>query len=52
MLVKEDFFKEASKRDVADTTTMAEVVLATQLDTRGEVDAMVDKANTAGASEI
>lgn len=52
MLVKNEFFKEASKREVADTISTAEVVLATQVDSRVEVDNIVDKANEAGAREI
>jgi predicted lactoylglutathione lyase len=52
MLVKDEFFKEASKRNVADTTSTAEVVLAVQVDSRSEVDTIVNKANTAGASEV
>jgi predicted lactoylglutathione lyase len=52
MLVGNDFFKRAAKRDVADTKTFAEVVLATQVDTRADVDDIVDRANKAGAEEI
>lgn len=52
MLVKDVFFKEAAKRDAADTASTAEVVLATQVDSRAEVDDIVDKANAAGAQEI
>lgn len=52
MLVKNEFFIEASKREVASTTSTAEVVLATQVESRAEVDDIVDKANKAGASEI
>ena len=52
MLVKNEFFKEAAKREVANTATSAEVVLATQVESREEVDALVDAANSAGGSEI
>ncbi len=52
MLVKEEFFKEAAKRDVADTETTAEVVLATEVESREAVDEIVDKANKAGGKEI
>jgi predicted lactoylglutathione lyase len=52
MLVKDDLFKEAAKRDIADTATTAEVVLATQVASREAVDTLVDKANKAGATEV
>ncbi len=52
MLVKEEFFKEASKRNVADMATTAEVVLATEVETREAVDEIVNKANEAGAEEV
>lgn len=52
MLVKNDFFKDAAKRDLADTASHAEVVLATQVETKDEVDAMVTKAINAGGTEV
>ena len=52
MLVENKFFEEASKRKIADTTTHAEVVLATQVDNQGEVDEIVNKANKAGGKEV
>lgn len=52
MLVKNEFFKESAKRDVADAMTNAEVVLATQVDSREIVDTIVDSANKAGATEV
>lgn len=52
MLVKDVFFKEAAKRDIADTSRHAEVVLATQVETKEEVDTIVTKAVQAGGTEV
>lgn len=51
-LVDNTFFKDAAKREVADTKTSAEVVLATQVDSRAEVDDIASKAVKAGAEEV
>jgi uncharacterized protein len=51
-LVKEDSFKEAAKRNAADTATMAETVLAIEVDSRETVDSFVDKAREAGGEEV
>jgi predicted lactoylglutathione lyase len=52
MLVKEVSFKEAAKRNAADTEASAETVLAIDVEIREAVDTMVDKANEAGGQEI
>jgi predicted lactoylglutathione lyase len=52
MLVDKGAFKEAVMREVADTKTAAEVVLATQVDSRNEVDDIADKAVKAGGKEV
>jgi predicted lactoylglutathione lyase len=44
-------FKENAERDIADTTTVREVTVAIQLDSREDVDKMVDAAITAGGAE-
>lgn len=51
MLISHDFFKTTSKREVADTATTAEAVLALGVDSRDEVDSLVDKAVAAGGRE-
>lgn len=52
MLVKDSFFSEATKRELVNTNTHAEIVIATQVDTREEVDNMVVKAVEAGGTEV
>jgi predicted lactoylglutathione lyase len=52
LLVREDFFKESTKRSLADTTVAAETLLAVEVESRKQVDGIVDKANEAGAEEI
>jgi len=52
MLVKEEYFKEAAKRNIADAETTAETVLAIEVETREAVDTMLDKVREAGAKEI
>lgn len=51
-LVKDDSFKEAAKRDTADTAIAAEVVLATEVDNRLVVDTIVNNAKKAGGHEV
>lgn len=52
LLLGEDSFKEAAKRDVADTSQTAEVGLALELDSREEVDKIADGAVAAGGQEV
>lgn len=52
LLVQKDFFKQAASREVANTATSAEVILATEVESKKDVDDIVDKANLAGAQEI
>lgn len=52
MLVKDSFFSEAAKRGSVDTNTHAEVVLATQVEAKEEVDEIVSKAIEAGGTEV
>jgi uncharacterized protein len=50
MLLAEDFFKTFTKKELADATTTTEVITAITVDSREEVDTMVDAALTAGAT--
>lgn len=50
MLLAEDFFKTFTKKGLADATTTTEVITAITVDSREEVDTMVDAALTAGAT--
>ena len=52
MLVNNDSFKTAAKRDIADAATTAEVVMAIDVESREAVDTIVDKAVAAGATEV
>lgn len=52
LLVKEDAFTQAAKRSAVDTATAAEAVLAIEVDSREQVDDIVNKAVQAGAQEI
>jgi predicted lactoylglutathione lyase len=49
MLLVEPFFKTFTTRDVADTSQVAEALIALSADSREEVDALVGKAFEAGA---
>lgn len=51
LLVNEEDFKKAAKRDVAASGT-AEVVMALELDSRADVNKLVDAAVAAGAEEV
>ena len=51
MLVAEDFFKQNTGRDVADTTKVSEVSLAIQVANREEVDNMCEAAIAAGGKQ-
>ncbi len=49
MLLVEPFFQGFSKKDIADTSKVNEVLLALSVDSRAEVDDLADKAMAAGA---
>ena len=51
MLVAEGFFKQNTRRDVADTTKVSEVSLAIQVTNREEVDKMFEAAIAAGGTQ-
>ena len=48
MLLTEPFFKNFTKKDIVDTTTSTEAILALGVDSRERVDELVDKALAAG----
>ncbi len=48
MLITEKFFKTFTKREICDTGTHTEVLLALSCENRAEVDSMVKKAVEAG----
>lgn len=50
MLLVEPFFKRFTKKEIADTTTTTEAILALGVDSRERVDELVDAAFAAGAS--
>ena len=50
MLLTEPFFKGFISKQLADTQTHSEVILALSVDTRVAVDAMVEKAKSVGAT--
>lgn len=50
MLLTEPFFKGFISKQLADTQTHSEVILALSVDTREAVDAMVEKAKSVGAT--
>jgi uncharacterized protein len=50
MLIVEDRFKEFARKDVCDTSTHAETMLALSAEGRDEVDQIVDKALSIGAT--
>ncbi len=49
MLLGEDFFKTFVSKDLTNTASHTEVILAVSLETRPEVDELADKALSAGA---
>jgi predicted lactoylglutathione lyase len=51
MLLQNDFFKSFTDQEIADTSKVNEVILALTANSREEVDAMLDKALKAGATE-
>jgi len=50
MLLVESFFKTFTKKAVADTTRSTEVLVCLSCESRAEVDELVAKARTAGAT--
>ncbi|MFW6721650.1 VOC family protein [Streptomyces sp. MAR4 CNY-716] len=48
MLLTEPFFKGFTKKEIADTATSTEAILALSVDTREAVDEIVDKALASG----
>ncbi|HTG68466.1 MAG TPA: VOC family protein [Candidatus Udaeobacter sp.] len=50
MLLVEDYFKSFIKKEISDTTTTSEVILALSAENREQVDEFVHKALDAGAT--
>lgn len=51
MLLKEDFYKTFTNREIADTSRAEETQITLSVDSREEVDRMLEKALAAGATE-
>ncbi len=51
MPVDEDFFKQTTEREIADTKTVREMSLAIQVANREEVDTIIDAGVAAGGKE-
>lgn len=51
MLLVEKFFKSFTKKDVCDTSKNTEAIVALSVESREEVDQMIEKAIEAGGSE-
>lgn len=51
-LLGESRFKAVTNHDIADTTKTSEVLIAVGMRNKGEVNALVDSAIAAGASEL
>jgi len=51
MLLVEDYFKSFISKDIANTRTSAEAILALATDSREHVDELADKALAAGGTE-
>ena len=51
MLLVHDFFKGFTDKAICDTATHIEALFALSVDSRGQVDALMDKALAAGARE-
>lgn len=49
MLLKEEYFKSFTKKEIPDTSTNAEAILAFSVSSREEVESIVNKAFEAGA---
>jgi predicted lactoylglutathione lyase len=50
MLLREDYFKTFTKKEIADSTKTTEVLLAIDVDSKEKVDEMVKKAVEAGGT--
>jgi len=50
MLLKEDFYKSFTHKEIPDTKVYSEVIMALSADSREDVDILVDKAFAAGAT--
>lgn len=50
MLLTPEFFKRFTKKEIADSKQTTEAILALAVDSRQDVDALVDKALAAGGS--
>ncbi|WP_407676692.1 VOC family protein [Planomicrobium stackebrandtii] len=51
ILLTEDFFKNFSKREIADTTSSAEVITAISANSKAEVDELTNAAFKAGGQQ-
>jgi predicted lactoylglutathione lyase len=51
MLLRKDFFKNFIKKEIADSSRVAESIVSLTMENRAEVDAMLDQALAAGARE-
>lgn len=51
MLLVEPFFRTFTKKEMADATKTAEVIVALSADSRNQVNELADKAMAAGATE-
>ena len=51
MLLVEKFFKNFTKKDVCDTSKNTEAIVALSVESRENVDQMIEKAKEAGGSE-
>jgi predicted lactoylglutathione lyase len=49
MLLVEDYFKSFIKKEISDTTTTSEMILAISAENKEQVDELVHKAHAAGA---
>jgi uncharacterized protein len=52
MVLVEPLFSRFTRRDIADATKVTETILALSVDSREEVDDLVDKALAAGGSPV
>lgn len=51
MLLRKDFFRNFIKKEIADSSRVAESIVSLTMESRAEVDAILAKALAAGASE-
>ena len=50
MLLRQDFFRTFTRKDIADATKTTEAIFALSVDSRAQVDELVSKAFEAGAT--